>query len=466
MIEFDLNEQMKEALDIICNTHDNLFITGVAGSGKTTFLKYLQNHCGKNMMVVAPTGIAAINAGGATIHSALGIPIGVYKPKISFNHTYSVLSNYKIRKDKITNIKNLDLLVIDEVSMVRSDLMDAINDALCTHRRASNEWFGGVQILMIGDLYQLSPVTKDEELALLGKTYKSQYFFDSIALKAAGFRMVEFIKTYRQVDNVFLDILNEIRRGVLSPDNHALLKKQHVPRFDVNQKGVVTICTHNSKVDKINKQRLDELEGEPFTVEANITGDFKENTYPTDCDLELKIDAQVMILANDYKGRYCNGTIGTVEDYIEENGKVSKVLVRLDEHTVVELSPFTWDHYDYKTNDKGEIEKHSIGQFIQFPLKLAWAITVHKSQGLTFDNVALDLSHSFCPGQVYVALSRCRTLENTHLLSMFSQSQIYTDRKINSFFRKKRAEANVQSLGEECAVEMAEKEEDDNDADF
>ena len=450
MIDLDSNVRMKEAYDIINNTDENVFVTGKAGTGKTTFLRYLIENCQKEMVVVAPTGIAAINAGGTTIHSQFGIPFGPFIPNIVGSTTYPGLDDYSLRPDKIETIKKMEVLVIDEISMVRADLLDAVNDVLCLHRHCSNKPFGGVQLVMIGDLYQLAPVVKSEEKEILDKYYKSCYFFDSIALSMKGFKMVEFDHVYRQSDPVFVQILNEIRRGSVSDESYEILREHYDPAFVAREDNVITVSTHNKKVQAINDAKLGEIEGDLIEFKGVIKDDFKESNVPCDISLQLKKGAQVMTVVNSPDGHYCNGSIGIIRDIDSSTPEDVEVLVELDNGNIVKIKKYTWDNFKFDVDkESGKIKRESVGTYTQFPIRLAWAITVHKSQGLTFDKVILDISRSFAPGQIYVALSRCRTLENLHLISMFSKRQVKVDRKIVRFFRNKREESSLPETNEE-----------------
>lgn len=444
-INLEDNLKMKEAYDLVCNTNENLFITGKAGTGKTTLLHYLVENCDKNITVVSPTGIAAINAGGTTIHSQFGLPFGPFRPNIVGKNTYPGLDSYALRPDKIAVLKKMDTLIIDEISMVRADLLDAINDVLCVHRGCNSKMFGGVQVVMFGDLYQLSPIVQREEEEILKDLYQSFYFFDSWALKLSDFRMIELDKIYRQQDPVFINILNEVRTGVISNENYSILSKKCKPRFK-SEENMITVCSHNSKADKINAKELEKLNTKEHVFECSVEGEFNKNSIPCDMILRLKEGAQVMFLVNDPEQRFCNGTIGTVE-YIhldEEGQKV--VIVKLENGLSIQVSPHTWDNNKFShDSETDKIKRESIGKCTQIPLRLAWAITIHKSQGLTFDKVIIDAGRSFATGQVYVALSRCRTLENMHLISMFSKEQISCDRKIVKFMRNKRNEQTNQN---------------------
>lgn len=420
----------RQALHIINDTTDNLFITGKAGTGKTTFLKGLQQTCSKRFIVAAPTGIAAVNAGGVTLHSFFQLPFIPYQPQIDLmGQLRSALPRYEVKGDKLTVIKQLQLLIIDEVSMVRSDLLDAISDALSYYRQNPAP-FGGVQLLLIGDLYQLPPFAKPDEMPSL-ITYPSLYFFASKALAATTLQMVELDKIYRQKNPMFTGFLNEIRNGHISPMGRTLLDKLLTPGI-VDDK-TITVCSHKSQVEAINQSKFMAIPDKPRIYRPVISGDISINSLPIDAELILKLGARVIFTVNDADKQYHNGSMGTITQLNDDSIEVlldstqEKLLVR----------PYTWKNVTYVVNSKtAQIETREIGNCKQYPLALAWAVTIHKCQGLTFERLAIDASRSFAPGQVYVALSRCRDLEGIRLLSPITQRQLFPNADIESFYSK------------------------------
>ncbi len=425
----EMSEEARMALDIIERTGANLFLTGKAGTGKTTFLKELRKRSPKRMVVLAPTGIAAINAGGQTIHSFFQLPLSPYIPGAAFG------SGKNNRQFKFSNVKRkmirtLDLLVIDEISMVRSDLLDAIDDTMRRYRRSGLP-FGGVQLLMIGDLYQLAPVTTEQEEPLLSQYYDTPYFFSSKALKAVGYLTVELKKVYRQQDGRFLHLLNRIRNNQTTAETLAELNHRYIPNFQPDKAdNYIRLTTHNAPAQRINEQELAKLGSIAHTYEAHIEGDFPEMSYPTDYRLTLKEGAQVMFIKNDANHRYYNGMIGEIASL--EDGHV---FVRCrDTGETFAVGMERWDNSKYTLNEKSmEIEEKVEGFFCQYPLRLAWAITIHKSQGLTFEHAIIDASRSFTHGQTYVALSRCRSLEGLVLSAPLRPSAIISDETIELF---------------------------------
>lgn len=423
------NTAMQTAWDLINHTNANVFLTGKAGTGKTTFLKRLRQRSDKRIVTLAPTGIAAINAGGVTIHSFLQLPMSVYIPGMN-----TVASNSQTRRhdlftrDKLKLIKSVDLIVIDEVSMVRSDLLDAVDAVLRRHRNPCRP-FGGVQMLLVGDLYQLPPVVTEAEAPLLGQVYESPYFFDSLALKSASFVTLQLDKIYRQTDNTFLNILNAVRCNKIDADILRRLNTRYLPSFD-DDNGFIRLVTHNQQADRINKSRMEALPARQHVFDAVVKGNFNESAYPADAKMTLKAGAQVMFIRNDPEHRYFNGLIGTVQS-IDDN----EVLVRAsDSGDLIAVTPVQWENIRYTLNEEtSTIEQHIDGTFRQLPLRPAWAITVHKSQGLTFDHAIIDVSHSFAHGQVYVALSRCRTLDGIILSAPVTASSVMCDQRIVSF---------------------------------
>jgi uncharacterized protein YpbB len=420
-------------------TTRNLFLTGKAGTGKTTFLKYLLQNCSKKMAIVAPTGIAAINAGGVTIHSFFQLPFGCFLPqkpeeisKINFNFTYpeKLISQAKIHDRKRAILKELELLIIDEVSMLRADVLDAIN-VMLKHVRRNHQAFGGVQLLLIGDLLQLPPVVKKDEWEYLSKHYKSVYFFDSVALAEKPCIYLELDKIYRQSDLQFINVLNNLRNNIITPDDIKLLNRYYKPIETFGDKKFITLTTHNYKADKINSDKLGILKTPQRIFKAQISGDFPEYLYPSDPDLTFKIGSQVMFIKNDISGQqqYFNGKIGEVLSF--EDG----IVVKTDDYPEgIKVDKYTWENNKYNLNSNtNEIEEECIGTYTQYPLKLAWAITVHKSQGLTFENAVLDISDAFAPGQVYVALSRLKSLEGLILTQPIRNNQLMSDEKINNY---------------------------------
>lgn len=430
-------DPLSAARTIAEETSINLFLTGKAGTGKTTFLRRLVDESKKRIAVLAPTGVAAINAGGSTIHSFFQLDFGPYIPTQGFAKSDAGKSAFRFSKQKISTIRALDLLVIDEVSMVRPDVLDAVDSVLRRFRNKRRP-FGGVQLLLIGDLRQLAPVVQEQEWEILKQHYNSPYFFDSLALRQAGFMMIELTQVFRQSDPKFIEILNAIRNNTADAGILGQLNLRANPALmprEGDDEGYIRLTTHNYRADQINNRRMNALATTPFIFEAKIDGKFPESSFPAEKTLTLKEGAQVMFIKNDPSGNreYYNGLIGEI---IELSDNVIKVRPRKDgdyQAGDITVGCVDWENTRYELNDKGEMEKITDGVFSQVPLRLAWAITIHKSQGLTFDKAIVDAAHSFAPGQTYVALSRCRSLEGLVLDSPLGAGAIMVDPTVNDF---------------------------------
>ena len=423
------NPQIQLAFDFVQYTNTNIFLTGKAGTGKTTFLKNLKNNSPKRMVVVAPTGVAAINAGGVTIHSFFQLP---FSPFIPHTNNQTTQPTYRFSSEKIKIIKSLDLLVIDEISMVRSDVLDAIDDVLRRYRN-HNKPFGGVQLLMIGDLQQLAPVVKDDEWEMLRPYYETSFFFSSNALKQTHYVGIELKHIYRQNDQAFIEILNKVRENCMDSQTMEALNKRFIANFNPDKKeGYITLTTHNNQAKSINDAKLQRIKEPEYKFTATIEGEFPEYLYPNDFDLCLKVGTQVMFTKNDssYEKLFYNGKIGEITA-IDEN----TILVKCpNDYTEIPVNRAEWNNTKYTINeDTKEITETVIGSFTQYPLKAAWAITIHKSQGLTFEKAIIDANASFAHGQVYVALSRCKTLEGLVLSSRISPQSIKSDGSVLGF---------------------------------
>ena len=415
------NEIFDLAYRFVTETSENIFLTGKAGTGKTTFLKYLTENCSKNIIVAAPTGVAAINAGGVTLHSLFQLPFHPFLPTKSQKD--ELLAKVRFNKQRQQLLQKMELLVIDEISMVRCDTLDAIDTILRSVRRRYTTPFGGVQVLYIGDLHQLPPVAQRHEWNILEEYYSSPFFFDGNVIKENMPLLIELDKVYRQKAGSFVKLLNKVRNNKMEPGDFADLHERYDPSFHPSlEEKYITLTSHNNQADLINNRELQKISSSSFIYEAIIDGDFPENTYPAEGSLILKPGAQVMFLKNDVQKRYFNGKIGVVTALDDE-----EIIVECDGINISVL-PETWDNTRYVLNRiDGKLQQETLGSFTQFPLRLAWAITIHKSQGLTFEKVMIDAGAAFSSGQVYVALSRCTSLDGIVLLSKIPAQAIYSN---------------------------------------
>ena len=457
------NPEFKLAYDFITNTNHPVFLTGKAGTGKTTFLKNIQASVMKSMAIVAPTGVAAMNAGGTTIHSFFQLPFTPFiearhadTNKVEVNDRNTLLKQLRLTSERKEILQQLDLLVIDEISMVRADLLDAIDVVLRYVRNNFAQPFGGVQLLYIGDMYQLPPVVKQDEWQILHSVYESPFFFNSHVIKEQSPVYIELTKVYRQKDKKFIQLLNQVRNNEMDEDGYELLHSRYATEGTGNtdKDGIIVLTTHNAKADAINNKAINQIHEEPFYFKASIEGVFQDNSFPTDENLLLKKGAQVMFVKNDTEKvrRYFNGKIGKVQSI--ETDKIWIECKEGERTNVIELKKETWRNIKYSINSKsGKIEEEELGSFTQFPLRLAWAITIHKSQGLTFEKVVIDAGQSFAPGQVYVALSRCTTLEGLHLVTKISMSSLQSDPRIVAFAQEQKSRAKNLQLLESTAKE-------------
>lgn len=439
-----MNDRLFELVE---HTNRHIFLTGKAGTGKTTFLNNFVAKTHKKFIVVAPTGIAAINAGGVTIHSMFGLPTRTFLPttdRIDGNLGNNIMDlhhHFKYRKEKRKLLREIEIIIIDEVSMLRADVLDMMDFSL-KHIRRNQLAFGGVQILFIGDLYQLPPVVRDEYL--LQKYYPSPFFFSAKALQEVQLITVELQKVYRQNEGNFLDILNAIREGRSDDIDFELLNSRYDPDFEPNDEAYVYLTSHNRMAEEINKRKLADLPGEKYFFNAKISGDFNENQYPNDEILELKEGAQIMFIRNDASSekRYYNGKLAEIVQ-MDDDGIV--VQIEGDEE-VYTLKKEIWEQKKYSLDEDKNIREEVQGSFEQYPVRLAWAVTIHKSQGLTFDRVVIDAGKSFASGQVYVALSRCRTLEGIVLKSRITNNIIFQDQRILGFQEETAASERVEQI--------------------
>ena len=430
-----VNQKLQFVEDLVLHTDAHIFLTGRAGTGKTTFLKSLPTKTHKRMVVVAPTGVAAINAGGQTIHSFFQLPFGPQLPEGANlppqHYAQGQAAHFqKIRGTKLKIMRTLDLLIIDEISMVRADVLDAV-DAVLRRARRSSKPFGGVQVLMIGDVHQLAPVAKPEEWELLAPYYKTVYFFGSYVLQRTDYQCIELEHIYRQHDNDFITLLNKVRDNQMDAECIRLLNSRYIPNFQPTE-GYITLTTHNAQADEINESRLRSLKSKSLYFKAEIKGVFPQHLYPTKEELELKIGAQVMFVKNDPNPEkaYYNGKIGQLTDYNRDTNELEVTCG----NERIQVSSVVWQNMDYTLNEGNQqIEEVEIGSFTQIPLRLAWAVTIHKSQGLTFDKLIVDAQQAFAHGQVYVALSRCTTLNGLVLKTRITPNALINDGLVDYF---------------------------------
>lgn len=440
------------AADAVNFTGCTIFLTGKAGTGKTTFLKYIREHSHKNMVVVAPTGVAAINAGGATMHSFFQLPFIPFIPEkkyseknVEFVDRYSLIKNIRFSKEKIDLLRELDLLIIDEVSMLRADMLDAIDEILRHYRDRRKMAFGGVQVLFIGDLFQLPPVVSDNEWKIMQEHYQSPFFFSASVLEQNPPLHIELKKIYRQSDEKFIHLLNNIRNNEMTDTDFNVLDERYKNTSTEVKPGCITLTTHNYMADEINQRELKKLEEKKFYFEGELNGNFSEKALPTELKLELKEGAQVMFVKNDSNPakRYFNGKLASVKR-INADG-IWVVFPGNNEELCLEKEK--WKSVRYALNkESGKVEEEELGSFTQYPIRLAWAITIHKSQGLTFDNAVIDAGRSFAAGQVYVALSRCRTLEGLQLLSKITPGSVKNDERIVAFAKKESGTVKIKNI--------------------
>ena len=449
-----ISEAAQYTLRFINQTQKSVFLTGKAGTGKTTLLREIIQTTHKNTVVVAPTGIAALNAGGVTIHSMFQLPFGGFIPDNSspqFNENSKFESRSTLRRHfkmsglKKSVIQNMELLIIDEVSMLRSDLLDAM-DFMMQSVRKKKEPFGGVQVLFIGDLMQLPPVIRDEEWRTLRNYYKGKFFFHSHVVQQNPPLYIELSKIFRQTDDQFISVLNNLRNNQISQQDIQVLNQYVIPDFDLKaNKGYITLTTHNAKADAMNARALEDLEGKLSVYKPEIAGDFPDKIFPVEANLQLKVGSQVMFVKNDlsFDKKFFNGKMGIIKSL-----SANEIFVYFpEENKTIEVEKYEWQNIRYKVNEMTkEIDEDVLGTFVHYPIKLAWAITVHKSQGLTFDKAALDVSQVFLPGQAYVALSRLRSLQGLVLLSPLRMNGISNDQDVMDYAENKADEKVLENV--------------------
>jgi ATP-dependent exoDNAse (exonuclease V) alpha subunit len=437
-LDYSDNPEALRVLEMIENTKKNIFLSGKGGVGKTHLIKYIMQTTKKNAVLAAPTGIAAVNVGGQTLHSLLGLPTSPYVPDVDAKGEYipagkqnpSLISCWN--KNKISLFKKIDLLIIDEISMVRSDVLDMVSDALCCFRNTSIP-FGGVQLLMVGDLFQLPPVVDTKQKELLNNVYNTEFFFDSLALKKYGFECVQLQKVYRQKDDHFIGILNNIRLGFYVESDFKSLNTRYYPRmygetFSANE---TVLCSRKDEAARVNQQGLATLSTPERIYQAEIDGDFTKSKMPCEEYLRLKIGAKIMLAENDWENGYQNGTMGIIENMTD-----TSIQVRLYDGKVVNISKKVWYSVEHYFGENGKILQRTTGSCIQFPIRLAYAITIHKSQGLTFDQITIDPYCIFAEGQLYVALSRARSLQGIRLLNQVTKRHIKISQPVLNFYLK------------------------------